>query len=747
MIGAGALLGSGVLVALPTPSGAANDAGQNIPVIFTVTPSIGAPGGGNQVMITGRHFRPGGGPPAVWFGAKRATVVSYAHHVIVVVVPAGVVGTVDITVRTINGYSLTTYKDRYVYGLVPTVSGVSPGTGPAPGGNSVTITGSNLSNVFAVNFGGTPASQVVTNGGGTSLTATAPAGTAGTMVNVTVSTVVGTSQITPADQYIYAGRPVVTAVSPLAGVPGGGTPVSITGSGFTGATSVTFNGVAATGVVVNSDTSISATAPAGSGTVDVIVSGPNGTSSVTAADHYVYEGVPIVQSVQPAFGPATGGAQVTVTGGNFLAASAVDFNGTPSTSFTVTSSTTLTAVAPPGTGTVDVTVVTPVGTSATSSADQFTYVSGTARAWGDNSYSQLGYSTSPNVNSPSPIAVPGLGTVAQLAGGGASTLALSTTGNVWAWGDDGSGELGDGQPATMQASPVEVLGPAGNGFLSGVVAVASGAAAGYALTASGNVYAWGDNTSGELGINSTQDSSTPVPVLGPGGSGLLSGVVAIATHGDSAYALTASGNVYAWGDDGQGQLGNNALVNSPVPVAVQAVGGGGTLSGIVSISAGDSTAYGVTSSGQVVAWGGNGMGQLGNGSTAAYSAVPVTVSGLSNVIEVAGGLFHALALTSAGTVFAWGDNSAGELALTASSTPRRTPVLVAGLGAASQIAAGYDYSMAIAAGGSLFTWGYDLDGELGNGVTPYANSSTPTQVGGITAVGIYGGWTQSLEIG
>ncbi|MGD0381748.1 MAG: IPT/TIG domain-containing protein, partial [Acidimicrobiales bacterium] len=132
---------------------------------------------------------------------------------------------------------------------------------------------------------------------------------------------------------------------------------------------------AATGVVVNSTTSISVTAPAGSGTVDVTVAASGGTSATTAADEYTYAAAPTVTSVSPSLGPSTGGTSVTITGTNFTGTQAVEFGTVAATSFTVNSATSITATPrAESTGTVDVTVLTPGGTSATSSADRFTFV-------------------------------------------------------------------------------------------------------------------------------------------------------------------------------------------------------------------------------------------------------------------------------------------------------------------------------------------------------------------------------------
>ncbi|WP_312317284.1 IPT/TIG domain-containing protein [Stenotrophomonas sp.] len=257
----------------------------------------------------------------------------------------------------------------------PAVTGVSPSAGPSAGGTTVIITGSNFSGATAVTFGATPATNYTVNSA-TQITATAPAGAAGT-VDISVTTAGGTSTTSAADRFTYVAAPTVTSVTPTAGPSTGGNSVVITGTNLGSATAVTFGGTAATGYTVNSATQITATAPAGAaGTVDIRVTTVGGTSATSAADQYTYVSAPTVTSVSPTAGPGTGGTTVVITGTNLSGATAVTFGGTAATSYTVNSATRITATAPAGAaGTVDIRVTTVGGTSATSAADQFTYVS------------------------------------------------------------------------------------------------------------------------------------------------------------------------------------------------------------------------------------------------------------------------------------------------------------------------------------------------------------------------------------
>jgi len=259
---------------------------------------------------------------------------------------------------------------------VPAVTAVTPNSGPSTGGTVVTITGTGFAGATAVMFGANPATNLTISD--TAITATAPAGAVGP-VDITVTTPAGTSATSPADQFTYlVPTPAVTAISPASGPEAGRTQVTISGSHFTGATTVSFGATTATAAIVNSDTSITATAPPGTdGIVDVTVTGPGGTSTAVTADHYTYlEPAPAITSVSPASGPEAGGTVVTISGTDFLGASAVHFGSGAAAGFTVNGDTSITATAPAAAavGAVDITVTTVVDTSAPVTADRYSYI-------------------------------------------------------------------------------------------------------------------------------------------------------------------------------------------------------------------------------------------------------------------------------------------------------------------------------------------------------------------------------------
>ncbi|MGY2154529.1 IPT/TIG domain-containing protein, partial [Nocardia gipuzkoensis] len=340
-----------VQVTVTTAAGTSNGVSYTylpVPSLSSVSPSQGATSGGTTVTLTGSGLT---GVTSVNFGATPATSFTVNSDTqITAVSPAGS-GIVSITVTGPGG---TSNPVTFVYVIVPTITSISPTAGPASGGNSVTITGTNFTGPLTVRFGST--ATIFTVNSPTQITATAPAGSPGT-VQVTVTGSGGTSN---GVNYTYAGVPSLTSINPNTGPVTGGTTVVLTGTGLSTTSAVTFGGTPATSFTVNSNTQVTAVAPAGTGTVQVTVTTAGGTSNGLS---YTYVAVPTLTSVVPNSGPAAGGTTVVLTGTGFTGATAVTFGATPATSFTVNSATQITAVAPAGTGTVQVTVTAPGGTS------------------------------------------------------------------------------------------------------------------------------------------------------------------------------------------------------------------------------------------------------------------------------------------------------------------------------------------------------------------------------------------------
>jgi len=324
--------------------------------------------------------------------------------------------------------------------------------------------------------------------------------------------------------------------------------------------------------------------------------------------------------------------------------------------------------------------------------------SGGVKCWGENSYGQLGNGN--NTNSNVPVNVSGLSSgVSAISAGNYHTCAVLTSGGVKCWGWNNFGELGNGDNNESNV-PVDV-----SGLSSGVSAISAGLIHTCGLLTSGGVKCWGYNEDGELGNGNNTNSNVPVDV-----SGLSSGISAISAGGAHTCGLLTSGGVKCWGKNDYGQLGNGNNTNSNVPVNVS-----GLSSGISAISAGGYHTCAL-SSGGVKCWGYNEYGQLGNGNNT-NSNVPVNVSGLSSGVSAisAGGYGHTCAVLTSGGVKCWGYNYFGELG-NGNNNNSNVPVDVYGLsfGIAS-ISAGFYHSCALNFSGGIKCWGYNEDGELGNG--------------------------------
>ena len=350
--------------------GVASAAG-NAPTVKHVAPHHGTANGGTAVSIVGTNLT---GASAVDFGTKPARSFSVRSRKIIIAHSPSGTGVVDITVTTPNGTSAIGKADQFTYSGQPhpVVKSVDPRHGRQAGGTLVTINGNDLEGATAVHFGANAATSVTVYSHHL-VTAKSPPGT-GT-VDVTVTTPAGTSPTNRKDQFTYSSKlPVVTHVTPHRGSPAGGTAVTIHGSNFTGASAVDFGPNAGTGVSVITSHLITATSPAGSGTVDVTVTTPLGTSGPATGDQFTYADTgPVVRHVAPHKGPAAGGTLVSINGKNLNGTTVVDFGPNAGTNVRVISNKVVLARSPAGTGTVDVTVTSPNGTSAVNTKAVFTY--------------------------------------------------------------------------------------------------------------------------------------------------------------------------------------------------------------------------------------------------------------------------------------------------------------------------------------------------------------------------------------
>lgn len=336
---------------------------QAAPTVTAVAPLGGPVLGGTTVTLTGTGFI--AGATVLFDGDECSNVAIVSATSITCTTPAHVAGVVGVTVANADDQSAT-LADSYRYAAAPTVSAVNPSQGPTAGTTSITITGSNLFGA-SVTIGGQPCSNVSVTAAGDSLTCQTPAGTAGA-VDVVVDAFGGST--TAVDGYSYVAAPTVADVSPAGGPIAGGTSITVSGTGFEGA-SVTVGGNACLNVVVAIDgLSLTCDTPAGSGSAEVVVTTAGGPSDPGT---FTYYGVPTVSDVTPTAGPLAGGTTITMTGTN-LSGAAVTVGGNTCASVTVNQAgTSLTCVTPAGSaGDATVAVTTPGGSVA--NAGTFTYV-------------------------------------------------------------------------------------------------------------------------------------------------------------------------------------------------------------------------------------------------------------------------------------------------------------------------------------------------------------------------------------
>ena len=318
-----------------------------------------------------------------------------------------------------------------------------------------------------------------------------------------------------------------------------------------------------------------------------------------------------------------------------------------------------------------------------------------------------------------------------IAAGGDHSLARCTDGTLRSWGDDFYGQLGDNAALTDQPTPVAVA------TLTGIVAIATGSYHSLALKSDGTVWSWGNDGFGQLGDDATfVDKPTPVQVNG------LTGIIAIAAGAFHSFALKNDSTVWSWGYDAQGQLGDDAiLANMPTPVPVDAA-----LTGIIAIAAGGNHSLALKSDGTVWSWGSDANGQLGDDAALINKPTPVQAATLTGITAISGGGQHSLALKNDGMVWSWGFDASGQLGNDAALVNQPTPVQVSALTGITAIAGGGNHSLALKNGGTVWTWGLDLYGQLGDGGTNF-NQPTPVAVATVTGIAaIAGGGNHSLAL-
>ena len=375
-------------------------------------------------------------------------------------------------------------------------------------------------------------------------------------------------------------------------------------------------------------------------------------------------------------------------------------------------------------------------------ADAPVTAAGQLYAFGSNTFGQLGMATNagtPTANpTPDLVTLPGAtGSAVRVATGVGHSLVVTSTGQLYAFGYNYYGQLGSAVNNTTtnpNATPALVTLPGATGP---VTDVAGGDEFSLALTSTGQLYSFGINSEGQLGVatNSGTPTPTPTPALVslPGATGPVAQIAAGALH---TLALTSTGQLYGFGYNYYGQLGSAVNLGTTTPNPTPALIGLPGATGLVSaIGAGVTESFAATTSGQLFAFGANDQGQLGISTNGLAVAAPTLVplpGATGTVTDIVSGGLHTIVVTSGGQLYAFGTNDFGQLGTTTNSgvnAANPTPLPIALPGATGQplrIGNGYEHSLALTSSGQLYAFGYNHDGALG--IPTDSGTATPNPV-------------------
>ena len=298
----------------------------------------------------------------------------------------------------------------------------------------------------------------------------------------------------------------------------------------------------------------------------------------------------------------------------------------------------------------------------------------------------------------------------SISAGGDKTMAIGNNGKIWGWGDNGSGALGLGSVSGNQLNPIQ------SAALGTFTQVASGGNSfTIALKSDGTLWATGLNLYGFLGIGNYTNQSSFVQI------GVANNWKTISAGGAHVLALKTDGTLWAWGLNGDGQLGNGSTVTSNIPVQI------GSDTNWKSVAAGGYYfSMAIKTDGSLWVWGNDSYNQMGNGTVTQPYTVPTQLGVATDWDKIAAGQYHALAIKNNGTLWGWGDNSAGGIGI-GNTTPVSNPIQI-GIDANWQkISASSFASYAIKNNGTLWAWGYNSNGQLGDGTT--VQKTIPSQIG------------------
>ena len=326
----------------------------------------------------------------------------------------------------------------------------------------------------------------------------------------------------------------------------------------------------------------------------------------------------------------------------------------------------------------------------------------------------------------------------QISAGADHVLAINDKGELYAWGHNNLGQLGNGEKGLIFSDISEDKNtPQRIGSDTDWKIVAAGSYHSLALKNDGTLYTWGHNGSGQLGNNSDTGITRPAQV----GTDTWK---AIAAGDNYSLALRSSGSLYAWGTNKFGQLGDGTRRLSITPKLI------GTAADVwKAVAVGYTHSLAIKNDGTLYTWGNNSHGQLGRVTTTPWSATPTRIGTDSDWKAAAGGTEHSLALKNDGTLHSWGDNSSGQLG-DGTTTPHTTPTQIGTDADWKALACGGAHSLAVKSDGGLYTWGSNRTGQLG--INNNSNRRSPSQVEGtgwdkvIGGRGIRGKLSHSLAL-
>ncbi|MCL2051342.1 MAG: Ig-like domain-containing protein [Lachnospiraceae bacterium] len=328
-------------------------------------------------------------------------------------------------------------------------------------------------------------------------------------------------------------------------------------------------------------------------------------------------------------------------------------------------------------------------------------------SWGLNSSGQLGNGMTESLDVPARIE--GLDQILSVSANGNHSLALRIDGSVWAWGNNSSGQLGDGTTIN-RASPQQVPG------LSDIVAISAGVEHSLALDSDGSIWAWGNNGSGRLGDGTTLNRLSPVKLSG------ISDVTGISAGRAHSIAITNLGSIFTWGNNANGQIGNWSTVQRLVPTNIT----GSQFNRIIKVSTKNDTNFALMFDGTVWSWGLNNYWQAGNGGTQ-NCLFPNMIYDASAVpaIDIASGYLHGMLLLSDDSMKAWGLGAMGQLG-DGTYIPKLTPTAVNPFTDIASICGGSGHTLIYRKDGSIWGWGANHSGQVGNGTL--TTQKTPVHV-------------------